>query len=208
MIDRTVLESKFNASANAVSEKTNEFSFEFEELLTEKTSSDRSNQEELRGLLSERLGIADDAFLEEITENIMKAVASMREGEKNIWDIVLRLEKNADIKLSDENIGADVDDTAGMNVIAGLLARFWKKKELLDEIGVPELEEWLPDHSFVPEAGETERLSAAVSEKQPAEEDMAFSGYSDLNDIDYNAASELAALTLKKKQRKLIAEGS
>lgn len=206
MIDRTVLESKFNASANAVSEKTNELSFEFEELLTEMTSSDKSSREELRGLLSERLGIADDAFLEEITENIMKAVASMREGEKNIWDIVLRLEKSADIKLSDENIGTSADDTAGMNVIAGLLARFWKKKELLEEIGVPELEEWLPDHSFVPEAGETERLSAAASEKQPAEEDTAFSGSSDLNDIDYNAASELAALTLKKKERKLIAE--
>lgn len=208
MIDHTVLESKFNASANAVSEKTNELSLEFEELLTEKTSSDRSAQEELRRVLSERLGTTDDALLAEITENIMKAVSSMGEGEESIWDIVLRLEKSADVKLSDENIGTSADDTAGMNIVAGLLARFWKKKELLDEIGVPELEEWLPDHSFVPEAGQTERLTASASEKQPAEEDTVFSGSSDLNDIDYNAASELAALTIKKKQRKLIAEGS
>lgn len=207
MIDRTVLESKFNASANAFGGKTNELSFEFEELLTEKTSSDRSAQAELRGLLSERLGIADDALLAEITENIMKAVSSMGEGAESIWDIVLRLEKSADIKLSDENI--DADDTAGMNAIAGLLARFWKKKELLGEIGGKlELEDWIPDHSFVPETAKSEVVSAAVSEKQPAEDDMVFSGSSDLNDIDYKAASELAALTLKKKQRKLIAEGS
>ena len=207
MIDRTVLEPVFNASANAAGEKTNELSFEFEDLLTKMTSSDKFSREELRGLLAERLGTADDAFLEEITENIMKAVASMRDGEKNIWDIVLRLEESADIKLSGENVIADSDDTAGMNIIAGLLARFWKKKELLEEIDAEtELEDWIPDRGFVPETAKSAAVPAAA-EKQPSEDDMVFSGSSDLNDIDYRAASELEALALKKKQRRL-AEGS
>ena len=33
----------------------------------------------------------------------------------------------------EEILNTDFDDTAGLNSIAGLLARYWKKKELLEE---------------------------------------------------------------------------
>ncbi len=66
-------------------------------------------------------------------EHILKSIASMREGSKSIWEIVLQLEKHVDPKLLDENLGMDFDDTAGLNSVAGLLARYWKKKELLEE---------------------------------------------------------------------------
>ena len=90
----------------------------FEELLTEKTTAVESE---------------DNAFTEEVMEQILRLVASMREGSKNIWEIVLQLEKHVDPELSDEIINMDFDNTAGLNSIAGLLARFWKKKELLGE---------------------------------------------------------------------------
>jgi len=116
-----------------------------------------------------------DAVFMEIMEHILKAAASLGEDGKDIWDIVLRLEKHNDTEFSGEIICSDADDLAGLNSVAGLLARYWKKKELL---------------------GKT----------QSAEDDIFFSGSQNLNDIDNKAASELAALILKKKERKLISE--
>ncbi len=116
-----------------------------------------------------------DAVFTEIMEHILKAAASLGEDGKDIWDIVLRLEKHNDTELSEEIVCSDADDLVGLNSVAGLLARYWKKKELL---------------------GKT----------QSAEDDIIFSVYQNLNDIDNKAASELAALALKKKERKLISE--
>lgn len=45
----------------------------------------------------------------------------------------MTLEEKADIKALAEKLGTDIDDTADINGIAGLLARFWKKKELLGD---------------------------------------------------------------------------
>lgn len=85
-------------------------------------------------LLSQRAAdVTDiDNAMTEIMEHILKSIASMHDGSKNIWDIVLQVEKKADPKVSDEIIDMSYDETAGLNGVAGLLARFWKKKELLE----------------------------------------------------------------------------
>ena len=125
----------------------------FEEMLTEKTSDI----------------VGDNAFTEDIMQHIMQSIASMHEGSKSIWEIVLQLEKHVDPKQPEEILNTDFDDTAGLNSIAGLLARDWKKRELLEE------------------------------------NDAVFSGSHVQNEIDNNAAAELAALH-KKKEQNLVAE--
>ena len=65
--------------------------------------------------------------------HIMQSIASMHEGSKSIWERVLQLEKNVDPNRLEELLNTDFDDTAGLNSIAGLLARDWKKRELLEE---------------------------------------------------------------------------
>ena len=126
----------------------------FEKMLTEKTADAE---------------IGDTAFTEDIMAHIMQSIASMHEGSKSIWEIVLQLEKHVDPKQLEEILNTDFDDTAGLNSIAGLLARDWKKRELLEE------------------------------------NDAVFSGSHVQNEIDKNAAAELAAL-LKKKEQNLVAE--
>ena len=90
----------------------------FEALITERTNAPESG---------------DSAFTEEVMAHILRSIASMHEGSKNIWEIVLQLEEHVDPELSDEMLNMDFDNTAGLNGIAGLLARYWKKKELLGE---------------------------------------------------------------------------
>lgn len=131
MIDCTDLWSNFGTVSNAISVKTDDISSGFEELLKERTS---PAHEKICGLIPESIEAENNnAVLAEVMEYMMKAVMSFGESTENIWDIVLRLEKSVDPELSGENINMDFDDTAGMNSIAGLLARFWKKKELLEE---------------------------------------------------------------------------
>ncbi|MDE7361903.1 MAG: hypothetical protein K2N38_08210 [Oscillospiraceae bacterium] len=131
MIDRTDFETYSGVISNVVSARTNSISFEFAELIKEKTSGAR---ERLQELLSETLETADSSILtEEVLEHILESIASMSEGSKSIWEIVLQLEKHVDPKLLDEINDMDFDNAAGLNGIAGLLARYWKKKELLEE---------------------------------------------------------------------------
>ena len=118
MINQTGLVGISGMAAASVGVKEADTALGFEELLTEKTVGELVDKEN---------------FTEEVMENILKSIASMSEGSKNIWEIVLRLEESAVSELSDENIITDFDNTAGLNSIAGLLARYWKKKELLGE---------------------------------------------------------------------------
>lgn len=74
----------------------------------------------------------DNAFTE-IMEHILDSIASMHDGSKNIWDIVFQVERKADPKVSGEIIDMSYDETAGLNGVAGLPARFRKKKELPEE---------------------------------------------------------------------------
>lgn len=134
MINRTDFETYSGVIANVVGARTNNISFDFAELIKENTSRAR---ERLQEILSEKLETVDNGILtEEVLEHMIEAAMSIGEGGENIWDIVLRLEKSVDTELSDENVSADFDDTAGLNSVAGLLARFWKKKELLEGNGV------------------------------------------------------------------------
>ena len=118
MINRTGFMGISGTVTSSVGAKADDSDLGFEKMLTEKTAD---------------VEIGEKAFTEEIMEHILKSIASMREGSKSIWEIVLQLEKHVDPKLLDENLGMDFDDTAGLNSVAGLLARYWKKKELLEE---------------------------------------------------------------------------
>lgn len=119
MINRTDFAGISGTVTTSVGAKADDSELGFEELLTEKTSGE--------------LEIEDNAFTEDIMEHIMQSIASMHDGSKSIWEIVLQLEKHIDPKQLEEIINMDFDDTAGLNSIAGLLARDWKKRELLEE---------------------------------------------------------------------------
>lgn len=119
MINRTGFVGISCTVTSAAGAKADASNLRFEKLLTEKRA--------------DGLEIGDNAFAEEIMEHILKSIASMSEGSKSIWEIVLQLENHVDPKLLDENYDVDFDDTAGLNSVAALLARFWKKKELLEE---------------------------------------------------------------------------
>ena len=119
MINRTDFAGISGTVKTSVGAKADDSELVFEELLTEKTSGG--------------LEIEDNAFTEDIMEHIMQSIASMHDGSKSIWEIVLQLEKHVDPKQLEEILNTDFDDTAGLNSIAGLLARYWKKKELLEE---------------------------------------------------------------------------
>lgn len=131
MINRTGFVGMSDTITSAACAKTDETDLKFEELLLEKTF---PSQEKVLGIISDRLGsVYDVDLLADSMEYIIKAMMSIGEGGKSIWEIVLQLEKHIDPKLLDENYDVDFDDTAGLNSVAGLLARFWKKKELLEE---------------------------------------------------------------------------
>lgn len=118
MIERTGLTGISGTVTNSVGEKSAPPSGAFGQLLAQRAAD----------------GLTDiDNAMTEIMEHIMKSIASMHDGSKNIWDIVLQVEKNADPKVSGEIIDMSYDETAGLNGVAGLLARFWKKKGLLEE---------------------------------------------------------------------------
>ncbi|MBD5384537.1 MAG: hypothetical protein HDR72_06025 [Ruminococcaceae bacterium] len=131
MINRTDFETYSGIISNVVSARMNNISFDFAELIKENTSRAR---ERLQEVLSEKLETVDNGILtEEVLENMIEAAMSIGEGGEDIWDIVLRLEKHVDPKQLEEIINMDFDDTAGLNSVAGLLARDWKKRELLEE---------------------------------------------------------------------------
>ena len=116
MINRTDLMGISGTVKSSVGAAADDSDLGFEKLLTEKTAEGE-----------------EKVFTEEVMEHILKSIASMHEGSKSIWEIVLQLEEHVDPKLLAENLNMEFDETAGLNSIAGLLARYWKKKELLEE---------------------------------------------------------------------------
>lgn len=118
MINRTDFAGISGTVTTSAGAKADDSELGFEELLTEKVSDIESG---------------DNAFTEEVMEHMLRSIASMHDGSESIWEIVLRLEKHVDPKQLEEIIDMDFDNAAGLNGIAGLLARFRKKRELLGE---------------------------------------------------------------------------
>lgn len=132
MIDRIGSELNFSSVSNADNAKHVGINLGFEELLVEKTVSQRT---ELHGYVGDGQDLCPG--LNEATIEMIKSLMSLSDGLENIWEIVLRLEKRVDIEALGENFVTDLDDAAGLNSVAALLTRFWKKKELLGDT-VPE----------------------------------------------------------------------
>lgn len=132
MIDRIESELNFSNVSNTANVKLKEIHPGFEELFTEKII---SQQTEIHGFVGDGQDLCPG--LNEMTIEVIKALMSLSDGLENIWEIVLRLEKRVDIEGLSENIVTDFDDVTGLNSVAALLTRSWKKKELLGD-DVPE----------------------------------------------------------------------
>lgn len=132
MIDRIGSELNFGNVSNVANAKYARNYPGFEELLVEKTVSQRT---QLHGFVGDGQDLCPG--LNEETIEMIKSLMSLSDDLENIWEIVLRLEKRVDTELLSENIVAELDDAAGLNSVAALLTRFWKKKELLGD-DVPE----------------------------------------------------------------------
>lgn len=128
MIDSVGFGSYCNAVPNSVSGKTKENYLSFNDLLTEKAGFGKTT---LHGFVGGGQSLAFNGIPAEAMEYILKAIMSLNDGTKSIWEIVLQLEKKVDIKVLEEIIAMASDDSAGENSIAALLVRYWKKKELL-----------------------------------------------------------------------------
>ncbi|MDE7229667.1 MAG: hypothetical protein K2N56_04230 [Oscillospiraceae bacterium] len=167
MIDRIGAELNLSSVSNAANADPGEICLGFEKLLTEKTG---SRQVVRHGYVGDGQDLCPEINEESI--GIINALLSLTDDLEDIWKIVLRLEKKADIEILSENIVKDFDNVTGRNSAAALLTRFWKKKELLrDDV---------------------------------SEDSVDISTYFNQQYIKNNAASELEALTLKSKERKLI----
>lgn len=167
MIDSIGFESNFNIISNTTNVKLEEIHPGFEELFTEKII---SQQTEIHGFVGDGQDLCPG--LNEMTIEVIKALMSFSDGLENIWEIVLRLEKRVDIEGLSENIVTGFDDVTGLNSVAALLTRFWKKKELLGD----------------------DVLEGSVD----------ISTYFNQNHIENRAASEMEALILKNRERKVI----
>lgn len=132
MMNRIVSELNFSSVTNAENAKLVGINLGFEELLVEKAVSQRT---EMHGYVGDGQDLCPG--LNEASIEMIKSLMSLSDGLENIWEIVLRLEKRVDIEALSESIITDFDDAAGLNTVAALLTRFWKKKELLGDT-VPE----------------------------------------------------------------------
>lgn len=130
MVDGVGFESYYNVVPNSVNGKIKENYLGFQDLLTEKTGSGKTT---LHGFVGDGQCLAFNGISAEAMEHILKAIMSLGDGTKNIWEIVLQLEKKVDIKVLKEIIAMAFDDSAAENSIAALLVRYWKKKELLGD---------------------------------------------------------------------------
>lgn len=138
MINRTGFVGITDTMPSAAGAKADGGALRFEELLLENIPA----RDKTPGIISDRLGsVCDVDILADSMEYIIEALMSVGKGGRSIWEIVLQLEKHVGPELSAEELNMDPDETAGLNSVAGLLARFWKKKELLEEsdTGFPEL---------------------------------------------------------------------
>ncbi len=128
MIDSIGFESNFSIESNAANVKPEEIYLGFGKLLVEKVVSQRTA---LHGFVGDGQDLCPG--LNEMTIDVIKALTSLSDGSKNIWEIVLQLEKKVDTKVLNENIFTDFDNAAGLNSVEALLTQFWKKKELLGD---------------------------------------------------------------------------
>lgn len=130
MIDSVGFGAYSNVVPNSVNGKTKEKYLVFKDLLTERAGLGKTT---LHGYVGDGQCLAFNGISAEAMEHILKAIMSLNDGTKNIWEIVLQLEKKVDIKVLEEIIAMAFDDSAGENSIAALLVRYWKKKELLGD---------------------------------------------------------------------------
>ena len=128
MIDSIGSELNFSSVSNAANANPGEICLGFEELLTEKTG---SSQVVRHGYVGDGQDLCPEINEESI--EIINALLSLTDDLEDIWKIVLRLEKKADIEVLSEIIIKDFDNVTGRNSAAALLTRFWKKKELLGD---------------------------------------------------------------------------
>lgn len=130
MIDRVGIMSNFSAVLINTDIRNDNECLAFRDMLTEKVG---SNQITRHGYVGDGQSLGFFGMDSELMKPILEKILSLNDGTKNIWEIILQLEEKVDIKVLDENICVDFDDLVGQNGITGLLARFWKKKELLVE---------------------------------------------------------------------------
>lgn len=128
MVDSIGFESNFSIASNATNVKPEEIYLGFGKLLVEKAV---SQQTALHGFVGDGQDLCPG--LNEMTIDGIKALMSLSDGSKNIWEIVLQLEKRVDIEDLNESMFTDFDNVAGRNSVQALLTQFWKKKELLGE---------------------------------------------------------------------------
>ncbi len=126
MIDSIGCESNFSVASNAIDVKPEEIYLGFEKMLVEKAVSQRTG---LHGFVGDGQDLCPG--LNEMTIDGIKALMSLSDGSKNIWEIVLQLEKRVDTEVLNESIIPDFDNAAWLNSVEALLTQFWKKKELL-----------------------------------------------------------------------------
>ncbi len=130
MIDSVGFESYYNVVPNSVNIKNNENYLGFKDFLTEKAGLGETT---LHGCVGDGQSLAFNGISAEVMEQVLKAIISLNNGTKSIWEIVLQLEKKVDINILNEIIAMAFDDSAAENSIAALLVRYWKKKELLGD---------------------------------------------------------------------------
>ncbi len=128
MIDRIGIGLNFGAVSNIADIGNDNKCFTFRDLLTKKVG---SNQITRQGYVGDGQILGFPGMDSELMKPILEKILSLNDGAKNIWEIILQLEEKVDIKVLDENICVDFDSLAGLNGIAGLLAQYWKKRDLL-----------------------------------------------------------------------------
>lgn len=129
MIDSVGFGAYCNIVSNSVNGKT-KGNFGFKDLLTEKAGFGKTT---LHGFVGDGQSLAFNGISAEVMEQVFKAIMSLNNGTKSIWEIVLQLEKKVDIKVLEEIIAMASNDSVGENSIAALLVMYWKKKELLGD---------------------------------------------------------------------------
>lgn len=127
MIDSIGFETDLSVASDVTNAKPGELYLGFGNFLAEKMVSKTAKH----GFVGDGQDLCPG--LNGMTMEGIKALMSLSDGSKNIWEIVLQLEKRVGIEAFNESFFTDFDDVAGRNSAAALLTQFWKKKELLGE---------------------------------------------------------------------------
>lgn len=145
MIDRIGSETNFSNLPNTTNAKSEGAHLEFADMLADMmVSSEKPISVQILGpggasgyvgdgqvfVCPELAGVELAGVPIDFLNDVIDILMSLTDNSESIWDIVLRLEDKVDLEALSESIETDFDNSAGLDFIAALLTRFWKKKEL------------------------------------------------------------------------------